>query len=171
MLPYSLLHVRYGSQDMEGARFLADGLVSRSLLQRRIRDQYAVHDLLLDFAKMSINKSSSNVKDDATSRQATYLGRIKVLLSYFGDEKADAGLYALTTLWLSLKELGGDSVSAVKEYTSSLEDLDRSGKASESRVADTRCAVARVFQLQVGLLRGRCLFAGKYGRLGGRRKC
>ena len=158
------------SQDLEGARFLADGLVTRSLLQRRIRDQYFVHDLLLDFAKVTINKSSSNVKDTATSRQATFLGRIEVLQTYFGGERADAGLYALTTLWLSLKKLGGDSVSAVKEYTASLEDLDRSGKKSESEVADTRCSVARLIELQVGLLRGRCL-QKKYGRRGGRHHC
>lgn len=69
-------------------------------------DGYAVHDLVLDFAKLKIVEFEST-RENAISRQAHYLGRLDVTLNYAEGEDA-AGLYRLIALWRSLEELHRD---------------------------------------------------------------
>ena len=131
-------------QELEDARLAAKDLQSRSLLQKRGND-YAVHDLLLNFVKVTIEEFEA-IKKIATSRQAGYLGRLDVLSGYLTWGK-NGDLYSLVALWRSLEELSGDTQLEENTYKSSLEVVERSGVAS--LVADNFASVASLFNLQV----------------------
>lgn len=68
-------------------------------------DEYLVHDLLLDYAKASIDKALAK---DAAVRQAQHLSSPKVLDKYScRGEHADGGFYSLVGLWGSVVKLDG----------------------------------------------------------------
>lgn len=117
------------------------------MLQPRVEDQYFVHDLLLDFAKINIKaKKLEVIKKAATSRQTQYLGRLDVLLGYFVHGNSLNGMHSLMGLWQSLIELSGNEQLVVGAYTASLGALEE-----EDKLAATICsALGQLYNLQVG---------------------
>ncbi|CAM9386450.1 unnamed protein product [Ectocarpus sp. 12 AP-2014] len=83
--PIEMLLNLWGTQDMEGTRDEADGLVSKSLLQGVGGDEYRVHDLVLDFLNIKIT-ADEEIMGNATALQAQYLGRLDVVKSYENPE-------------------------------------------------------------------------------------
>lgn len=132
---------------MADARVSAKDLVSRSLLQVR-GDEYAVHDLLLDFVKTQIAKDE-DVMRTATLRQSSYLGDPTILLAYYTEGNYDEGLHSLVALWRSLEEIAPDPDLEVKAYNTSVCELEESGTSSEE-TKEVYAALAQLFHLQVG---------------------
>lgn len=67
------------------------------------RDEYLVHDLLLDYAKANIGEALAK---DAAVRQAQHLSKLEVLDKYASrGEHADGGFYSLVGLWGSVLKL------------------------------------------------------------------
>lgn len=110
-------------------------------------DGYAVHDLVLDFAKFKIAGFDS-IRENVISRQAQYLGRLDVIRAYAKGRKDGAGFLWLIALWRSLEELHGDIELEEKTYKNSLCSLECSEASSD--VALAYDDVASLFDLQVG---------------------
>lgn len=75
--------------------------------------EYAVHDLVLDFAKRKI-KEDEVFKETATFRQAQYLSRQEVLEAYADRGDFDGCFYTLIALWRSVEKMSDGAVSTVK---------------------------------------------------------
>ena len=133
-------------QATSDARVAADNLVSLSLLQRGPEDNYVVHDLVLDFVSGTI-KMFDDTKAAAVSRQADYLGSLKVLQNYGSRGERIDGFFTLTALWWSLEQLSGDDTLSVKTYTGSLARLEQD--TPKDTVDYLTSVVTRLFSLQV----------------------
>lgn len=138
-----LWHHSFGFQDLADVRVAAKDLMARSLVHTR-GGGYGVHDMVLDFAKFKI-KESTVVMEEAALRQAQYLGRPEVLGAYSDKGDVDEGFFSLISLWRSLEELSGNEMLEIDTYRASLGTLEMT-----TDVADTFCAVAQLFQHQVG---------------------
>ncbi|CAM9733325.1 unnamed protein product [Scytosiphon promiscuus] len=147
--PIEMLRNLWGEEDLEGARFFVEGLVTRSLLQRRAADRYFVHDLLLDFAKVTINaktKKCEAIRVAATSRQTQYLGSLGVLRGYSVDGDSLEGLYSMIGLWRSLEHLTGDEQLEVRTYKASLIKLGEEDESTD--VASVYSDLGLLYELQ-----------------------
>ncbi|CAM9768461.1 unnamed protein product [Scytosiphon promiscuus] len=163
-----MLRNLWGEKDLEGARFFVEGLVTRSLLQRREADNYFVHDLLLDFAKVSIDAKAENregIKEAATSRQTQYLGRLDVLEDYSANREWDSreGLYSLIGLWRSLEQLSGDEHLEVRAYTASLGNLLKQDEQESKDVASICSDLGHLYVLQGKLTDAEPVFEASQG--------
>lgn len=136
------------SQDVEGTREEADGLVSKCLLQRVGDDGYRVHDLVLEAMKLNVKADTDMVKN-ATALQAQYLNRLEVVEGY-GDPKHGAGkcgLFFLDALWRAVEELSGDHQLEVESYRASLKELESCVETMD--VANSYAWIGVLFNAQV----------------------
>ena len=137
------------SQDVEGTREEAEGLVNKCLLQDVGGGGYRVHDLLLEFVKTRI-KAEDDMMKRAAGRQAEYLGRLDVVKGYEKPDHgsaADQGFYFLAALWRSVEELCGDPDLETASYRASLKELDSC--EGSTNMAHSYSSVGRLFHLQV----------------------
>ena len=136
------------SQDKEGAREEAEGLVSKCLLQDVGGGGYRVHDLLLDFVKIKI-KADVEMMEKATTLQARFLGRLDVLKGYEnpGHGAGNRGLVVLDALWRSVEQLSEDPDLEVASYTTSLRELESC--EAITCVASSYASVGFLFNIQV----------------------
>lgn len=87
-------------------------------------DEYVVHNLLLEFAKKTIDEET---KAAAMSRQAQYLGRPDVVEAYQNNaQEFTGGNYALVQLRRSLEDLSGYKLLKVQPYENSLNTTKQS---------------------------------------------
>lgn len=135
------------SQDPIDAKAVAKGLERKSLLQV-VGQGYHMHDVLLDFAKVTI-EGFRNIKAIATQRQAQYLGRLKALRACVENGATGPPFYLLLSLWRSLEELSGDNQLEVRTYTSSLKELEGS-ETGDAAVTYFNAGVLFAFQVSVG---------------------
>lgn len=124
-------------------------------MQRRVAGHYVVHDLLLDFAKVSIANVEifEDIKVAATSRQTQYLGRLDVLEDYWRggwEVRENYGLYSLATLWRSVEDLAKDKSLEKTAYISSLQKSDE--HCSEAARAINLIMVGDLFSFQVSCI-------------------
>lgn len=78
-------------------------LVSKCLLQGAGRDQYRMHDLVVEFAKMKI-MTDREMARRTSALQAQYLRRLDVVKGYDSEQGArEQGFFLLDALWV----LGG----------------------------------------------------------------
>lgn len=147
----------FNLQDEEGTRDVAEGLVSKCLVQDVGLGGYRVHDLVLEFLKDNIKADAEMVKK-ATAQQAQYLRRLDVLKSY-GDPEHGAGsqgLFLLGALWRSVEELSRDPELEVASYRASLGELESCKRTAD--VASSYSSVGFLFQIQVRQVSFVCLF-------------
>ena len=142
--------LKWHSQDVEGTREEAEGLVSMCLLQDMGAGGYRVHDLLLEFVKVRI-KAEDGMVIRAAGRQAEYLGRLDVVAGYEKPEHGAGkqGLYVLAALWRSVEELSGFRDLETAFYRATLRNLE-SCKESVG-MARSYSSVGHLFHLQVRL--------------------
>ena len=140
----------FNSQDVEGTRDDAQGLVSKSLLQDVGDGSYRMHDHVLKFAKIEIKVDEETTRA-ATSLQAQYLGRLDVLRNFTDPEHGAGhqGLLHLAALWRSVEELSSDTGLQAASYRASLGELESCEATAE--VAECYACVGSFFYLQVGL--------------------
>ena len=100
-------------------------LVDRCLLQPVAGGlEYGVDDLVLEYLQLAIRMDDDLAKL-ASSRQASFLGRVDVLQGYatVGDDPATSGgMNALLALWNSAKKLD-ETLSVQRYYEGSLEGV------------------------------------------------
>lgn len=143
------------TQDAEGTRKEAEGLVSQCLLQDVGRGGYRVQDLVLEFVKTKI-KAGAKIVEGAAVLQAQYLGKLDVVAGYKSPEQiaGSPGFSTLAALWRSVEELLGDPGLEVASYRASLGEL--ASCEAPASVARAYSSVGSLFNLQVlhGLLIG-----------------
>ncbi|CAM9754953.1 unnamed protein product, partial [Pylaiella littoralis] len=145
--PVEMLLNLWEIQDEEGTRDVAEGLVSKCLVQDVGLGGYRVHDLVLEFLKDNIKADAEMVKK-ATAQQAQYLRRLDVLKSY-GDPEHGAGsqgLFLFGALWRSVEELSRDPELEVASYRASLGELESCKRTADA--ASSYSSVGFLFQIQ-----------------------
>ncbi|CAM9583355.1 unnamed protein product [Ectocarpus sp. 8 AP-2014] len=101
------------------AKTFAAQLVDQSMLQPA-GDAYRVHDLVLLFLKPKLKADPNRLI--AASRIAEYLGQLKVLRRYLGDEETSDGVYSLMAVWRSVEDLA-DGIQVAAVYTKNLQGI------------------------------------------------
>ncbi len=136
------------SQDMEGTREEAEGIVNKCLLQDVGGGGYRLHDLVLEFVKVRI-KAEEDILRTATQRQAQYLGRLDVVKEYKQQAHVAGvrGFLLLAALWRSVEQLSGDCGLEAAAYRTSLAKLN--SREPSTDVASCLCSIGDLFNLQV----------------------
>eukprot|EP00903_Cladosiphon_okamuranus_P006199 g6096.t1 len=112
------------NQDTSNVSTGGGALVNRCLLQR-MPEGYRLHDLVLEYLKLTLAMSGGRVAGEASARQAQYLGRLGVFKQYNarGHNIRTGGLSSLIALWNSAMKLDGN-VNVEACYSKSLEGVD-----------------------------------------------
>lgn len=98
-------------QDSSNVPTGAGVLVDHCVLQEML-EAYRLHDLVLEYLELTIHMDD-DLKNNATSRQARYLGSLHVLRDY-SVGLAGNGPYSLVALWNAVAKL--DNHLSVKQY-------------------------------------------------------
>lgn len=137
---------------MDGTRDEAEALVSKCLVQDAGGGAYRVHDLVLDFLKISISvEALYPMRKQAAKLQAQYLGRLHVLKSYKSPEHGmgSQGLLFLAALWQSVEGLSGDADLETASYRASLDEVESCDITAAT--ADYYSTVGDLLSIQVRL--------------------
>lgn len=117
--------------------------MDRCLLQA-MAGGYRLHDLVLEYLQLTIKMYGDDLAEKATSRQARYLGTLRVFREYSarGQNAITGGYYSLIALWNSVKKLE-ETVDPGAYYAKSLEGVVDVDITAE--VCGLLCLLARWF--------------------------